>query len=100
MIKNQDKNNNHGNADRWPNNNVIPLEKKEKPDDDQQKEINRPLSTTTLPKPAPRTRVPSASVVPAPALAHHDTYQNLQQLLNGDDNIIGTKVCNGGLRSS
>lgn len=47
---------------------------------------------TTVPKPAPRTRIPSASVAP-PALAHRDTYANLQQLLNGDNDIVNKKVC-------
>lgn len=98
--KNQDKNNNHGNVDRWPNNNVITFENEGKRNDDQRNKINRSLSTTIIPKPAPRTRVPSASVVPTPALAHHDTYENLQRLLNGDDNINRTKVCNDGLRLS
>lgn len=40
------------------------------------------FSASTFPKPAPRTRVPSASVAP-PSLSRRDTYENLQQLLNG-----------------
>lgn len=64
------------------------------------KNADRPLTTltSTLPKPAPRTRVPSASVAAQP-LAHHETYENLQQLLNvGADAataVLGNhKVCN------
>jgi len=40
------------------------------------------FSASTFPKPAPRTRIPSASVAP-PSLSRRDTYENLQQLLNG-----------------
>jgi len=48
------------------------------------------FSASTFPKPAPRTRVPSASVAP-PSLSRRDTYENLQQLLNGSDgSVIGT----------
>uniref|UniRef100_A0A2H8TD35 Hemicentin-1 n=1 Tax=Melanaphis sacchari TaxID=742174 RepID=A0A2H8TD35_9HEMI len=52
------------------------------------------FSASTFPKPAPRTRVPSASVAP-PSLSRRDTYENLQQLLNGNDgSVIGSnKVC-------
>lgn len=57
------------------------------------KDVERSLTlTSTFPKPAPRTRIPSASV-PQPSLAHHETYENLQQLMNGDG-VVGNKVCN------
>lgn len=56
------------------------------------------FSSSTFPKPAPRTRVPSASVAP-PSLARRDTYENLQQLLNGDGSSVGSnKVRTGGPR--
>jgi hypothetical protein len=48
------------------------------------------FSAATFPKPAPRTRVPSASVAP-PSLARRDTYENLQQLLNGDGSVVSNK---------
>lgn len=58
------------------------------------------FSAATFPKPAPRTRVPSASVAP-PSLARRDTYENLQQLLNGDGNVVGNnKVRTDGPRQS
>uniref|UniRef100_A0A2S2NRV7 Uncharacterized protein n=1 Tax=Schizaphis graminum TaxID=13262 RepID=A0A2S2NRV7_SCHGA len=61
------------------------------------------FSASTFPKPAPRTRVPSASVAP-PSLSRRDTYENLQQLLNGSDgSVIGTNKVRtyiGGLRRS
>lgn len=58
------------------------------------------FSASTFPKPAPRTRVPSASVAP-PSLARRDTYENLQQLLNGDGSLVGSnKVRTGGPRQS
>lgn len=47
-------------------------------------------AATSFPKPAPRTRVPSATVAP-PSLAHSDNYENLQQLMNGDSDT-GKKV--------
>lgn len=65
--------------------------------DPQRKDVVRKTSSTTaatLPKPAPRTRIPSATVAP-PALAHRDTYANLQQLLNSDSDIVNKKVRNG-----
>lgn len=72
---------------------------KEKCDGHIRKDVERSLTlTSTFPKPAPRTRVPSASV-PQPSLAHHETYENLQQLMNGDG-VIGNKVRNHGLRLS
>ncbi|XP_060844699.1 uncharacterized protein LOC132924417 isoform X4 [Rhopalosiphum padi] len=53
------------------------------------------FSASTFPKPAPRTRVPSASVAP-PSLSRRDTYENLQQLLNGSDgSVIGTNKLTG-----
>lgn len=58
------------------------------------------FAAATFPKPAPRTRVPSASAAP-PSLARRDTYENLQQLLNGDNSVVGdSKVRNGGPRQS
>lgn len=72
-------------------------------DDDEKKVSNRrkdAFSAATFPKPAPRTRVPSASVAP-PSLARRGTYENLQQLLNGDGNVVGSnKVRTGGQRQS
>lgn len=56
------------------------------------------FSASTFPKPAPRTRVPFASVAP-PSLARRDTYENLQQLLNSDNSTVGSnKVRTGGPR--
>ncbi|XP_060858911.1 uncharacterized protein LOC132936236 isoform X4 [Metopolophium dirhodum] len=52
------------------------------------------FSASTFPKPAPRTRVPSASVAP-PSLARRDTYENLQQLLNGDGSLVGSNKLTG-----
>lgn len=112
-VKDQDKNNNCGNALKWPNNNnnssinnknksnsndednnkTMTAERNK--DKDERKNVVRSLSTTaTFPKPAPRTRVPSASIAP-PSLAHHSTYENLQQLMNGHDSIGDKKVRNG-----
>lgn len=69
---------------------------KDKYDGHVRKDVERSLTlTSTFPKPAPRTRIPSASV-PQPSLAHHETYENLQQLMNGDG-VVGNKVCNYGL---
>lgn len=48
-------------------------------------------ATASFPKPAPRTRVPSATVAP-PSLAHSDNYENLQQLMNSDSDT-GKEVC-------
>ncbi|XP_016657684.1 uncharacterized protein LOC100161772 isoform X2 [Acyrthosiphon pisum] len=52
------------------------------------------FSASTFPKPAPRTRVPSASVAP-PSLARRDTYENLQQLLNGDGSLVNSNKLTG-----
>ncbi|XP_050063742.1 uncharacterized protein LOC114121914 isoform X5 [Aphis gossypii] len=54
------------------------------------------FSASTFPKPAPRTRVPSASVAP-PSLSRRDTYENLQQLLNGagEGSAIGSNKLTG-----
>lgn len=53
---------------------------------------------TALPKPAPRTRVPSASVAP-PSFGQRENYANLQQLFDGEktrNNAVDSnnKVCN------
>jgi len=70
-------------------------------DDDEAKASDRredAFSAATFPKPAPRTRVPSASVAP-PSLARRGTYENLQKLLNSDGNVVGgNKVRTGGQR--
>lgn len=92
IVREKEKNNNNTTGTESNKN-------KEKYDGHVRKDVERSLTlTSALPKPAPRTRVPSASV-PQPSLAHHETYENLQQLMNGDG-VVGNKVCNYGPHSS
>lgn len=98
VIADHDKNNNRGNMvrGRWSNGKAECGKDEDKQRDDDGDGKGRDAggsltsATATFPKPAPRTRVPSASAAP-PSLAHHDTYENLQQLLSGDGD---NKVCN------
>lgn len=105
-----DKNNNHGNGRKLTNNDnnnncedkTTPVEsrkcyEKQNDGDDERKNMIGSLTLTSFPKPAPRTRVPSRTI--GPSLAHHETYENLQNLLKNDDDI-DKKVCNDKLDSN
>lgn len=84
IVPGQDKNNNRsysGNNCRLPPATVVTESTK-----NEIKRDGKDVVTTTFPKPAPRTRVPSAAAAP-PSLAQRDNYANLQQLLNGNNNI-------------
>lgn len=104
VVADQDKNNNQRNIHGRRSNDkttATECDKNELKRDDDIDDTKRSdadgssTSTKTFPKPAPRTRVPSASAAP-PSLAHHGTYENLQQLLTGDG---VNKVCNDRLHA-
>jgi hypothetical protein len=108
VVADQDKNKNEKYIhSRWSNGKATAAEcdknehKRNDDDDDDDDESKRRdangslTSTKMFPKPAPRTRVPSASAAP-PSLASHGTYENLQQLLTGDG---VNKVRNDGLHA-
>lgn len=98
-----DKNNNYGNgkkltnidSDNYCEDKTMPVEsrkcnEKQNVGNDERKDVIGSLTSKSFPKPAPRTRVPSGTV--GPSLAHHETYENLQNLLKNDDDI-DKKVC-------
>lgn len=102
-LRERDKNNNRGSIRGWPPDDKNSAGGRRKNadgrgDDDGETadgkrkgaRIGPSAATASFPKPAPRTRVPSATVAP-PSLAHSDNYENLQQLMNSDSDT-GKKV--------